>query len=78
MPNKDGTGPNWQGPRTWRWMWNCTNWLNNEQNTSTFGRFMQWFGFGRWRWGKWWQWRWGRWMWGWRGQGGGFWRWMWR
>ena len=24
MPNKDGTGPNWKGPKTGRWLGNCT------------------------------------------------------
>jgi hypothetical protein len=26
MPNKDGTGPDWKGSKTGRWMWNCRKW----------------------------------------------------
>lgn len=26
MPNKDWTGPNWAGPKTWRWAGRCGGW----------------------------------------------------
>ena len=84
MPNKDGTGPNGQGPMTGRWMGNCNNgWgqmISSDDNRwgffGGFRRFFRGFGARQWR---------GRWMWLWKGRGrwqGGFGqgagRWMWR
>lgn len=37
MPNKDGTGPNGQGPRTGRWEWNCDSKEKVKANTD-FGK----------------------------------------
>ena len=72
MPNRDGTGPNWQWPLTGRGMWNCK--IDNQTNIATN---IQWRGLGFWR-GFWMgKWNWvGRWFWkgrwSWMGRGRGF------
>ena len=67
MPNRDGTGPNWQWPLTGRGMWNCK--IDNQTNIVTN---IQWrglgFWMGRWNWSGKWFWR-GKWRWMGRGRG---------
>ncbi len=83
MPNKDGTWPNGQGSRTWRWMGPCKQVLANNPNTNIEeDSSIQGFGFWQWRWvrccerwlGKWlWRKKDGTWP---NGQGPKTWKWM--
>lgn len=35
MPNKDWTGPNWEGPRTWKGRWDCESTESKEEETKS-------------------------------------------
>ena len=82
MPNKDGTGPNGQGPMTGRGMGNCNGGGQMRNSDETRWGFLEkmwgffWRGCRRWQGRGMGFWK-GRWRWqGGFGQGGG--RWMWR
>lgn len=48
MPNKDGTGPNGQGSKTGRGMWNCVD--KKSTSDSSKGKFWRWLRRFLWRW----------------------------
>jgi len=57
MSNFDWTGPQWKGPKTWRWQGPC-----NKNNEKLWAQNNKWENRWKWTWrGKWfwmWAWRW--------------------
>lgn len=39
MPNKDWTGPNWKGPKTWKWLWECSSETSTLEGNNWKGRW---------------------------------------